>query len=104
MRKLEYLYLASQVAGAVTTLMSVCCLLIRPIRERVLGLADIREGMKCQLRSDMLRTYYRHGDSGTIRQYEYENFLTAYKAYKALGGNSFMDKIYREVQTWQILT
>ena len=101
---MEIMYAAGQAAGAVTALVSCVCLFIRPVRERVLGLADIREGMKCQLRSDMLRTYYRHRDTGTVRQYEYENFLAGYKAYKALGGNSFMDKIYREVQTWQILS
>lgn len=101
---MEYLQAAGQAAGAVTALVSCVCLFIRPVRERVLGLADIREGMKCQLRSDMLRTYYRHREERAIRQYEYENFLAGYKAYKALGGNSFIDKIYGEVQTWQIMS
>ena len=101
---MEFLLAVGQGAGLVTALVSCVCLLVRPVRERVLGLADIREGMKCQLRSDMLRTYYRHREERAIRQYEYENFLAGYKAYKALGGNSFMDKIYREVQQWQILS
>ena len=52
----------------------------------------------------MLRMYYRHCDAGTIRQYEYENFMYEYKAYKALGGNSFIDRIYAEVKTWHIET
>lgn len=55
-------------------------------------------GVKCQLRNDMLHIYYRHKDTEKIRQYEYENFVMLYEAYKALGGNSFIDKIYKEVQ------
>ena len=64
----------------------------------------VAEGVKCQLRSDMLQIYYRHTDTKTIRQYEYENFIMLYEAYKALGGNSFIDKIYNEVKTWQIIS
>lgn len=61
-------------------------------------------GMRCQLRSEMLRTYYHNHESGKIRQYEYENFVMLYEAYKALKGNSFIDKIYSEVKTWEIAT
>ena len=64
----------------------------------------ISNGVKCQLRSDMLRIYYNHRDSKTIRQYEYENFIYLYEAYKALKGNSFIDRIYAEVKTWRIET
>ncbi len=62
------------------------------------------EGVKCQLRSDMLRIYYDNKDSKHIRQFEYEHFIKCYEAYKALHGNSFIDKIYKEVQTWTIET
>ena len=62
------------------------------------------EGVKCQLRSDMLRIYYAHLNDKTIRQYEYENFVKLYEAYKALKGNSFIDKIYEEVKSWQIVS
>lgn len=67
-------------------------------------LEKIAEGNKCQLRSDMTRTYYHHKETGKIRQYEYENFVKLYEAYKALGGNSFIDKIYDEVKKWEIET
>lgn len=61
------------------------------------------KGMKCQLRSDMLKIYYANEKTQTIRQYEYENFVYLYDAYKALKGNSFIDKIYSEVKTWKII-
>lgn len=66
-------------------------------------LKKLIEGERCQLRSDMLRIYYAHQEEKTIRQYEYENFVKLYEAYKALKGNSFIDKIYKEVKTWQII-
>ncbi len=67
-------------------------------------ISKIAEGQKCQLRSEMLRIYYRNRNSGKIRQYEFENFVMLYDAYKALKGNSFIDKIYKEVQSWEIIT
>lgn len=66
--------------------------------------ARITAGARCQLRSDMLRTYYHHRETEVIRQYEYENFILAYEAYRALGGNSFMEKIHDEVRTWEVVT
>lgn len=62
----------------------------------------IINGIKCLLRSDMLQIYYRHKETDTIRQYELENFIFLYKAYKALKGNSFIDIIYKEVITWEV--
>ena len=35
---------------------------------------------------------------------EYENFIYLYEAYKALKGNSFIDKIYAEVKEWDVET
>lgn len=64
----------------------------------------IIQGIKCLLRSEMLRTYYHNKDKETIRQFELENFIALYKAYKALKGNSFIDKIYKEVMTWKVET
>lgn len=61
-------------------------------------------GMRCLLRSEMLRTYYHNKDRGKIRQFELENFVFLYKAYKALKGNSFIDKIYKEVMTWEVIS
>lgn len=68
------------------------------------NIKKISTGTKCQLRSEMLRIYYHHRERETIRQYEYENFVMLYEAYKALKGNSFIDRIYKEVQTWEIVS
>ena len=70
----------------------------------VVNMRRITSGVKCQLRSEMLNIYYHNRHTGKIRQYEYENFVLLYEAYKALKGNSFMDKIYKEVQAWEVIS
>ena len=70
----------------------------------IVSIMKISRGTRCQLRSEMLRIYYHHHDAKEIRQYEYENFVMLYEAYKALKGNSFIDRIYDEVKTWEITT
>lgn len=79
----------------------VLSLIIFPL---AIAIFNLIRGMRCQLRSDMLHIYYAHKDDGIIRQYELENFIYLYKAYKALRGNSFIDKIYKEVMTWKVIT
>lgn len=69
-----------------------------------ISLKKITEGQKCQLRSDMLSIYYHNREAKKIRQYEYENFVMLYEAYKALKGNSFIDKIYDELKKWEVIS
>lgn len=64
----------------------------------------LTNGIKCLLRSDMLSIYYHNRETETIRQYELENFVLLYNAYKALRGNSFIDKIYKDVMKWEVIT
>ena len=70
----------------------------------IVSIRKIATGTKCQLRSEMLRIYYHNRESGEIRQFEYENFVMLYEAYKALKGNSFIDKIHKEVESWEIVS
>ena len=101
---MQYLKLIAEICGSISAVVALAVLLVKPLRKWVFGMKQIENGQKCLLRSDMLRTYYRHREDGEIRQYEFENFLTTYKAYKALGGNSFIEHIYEEVQDWRIMT
>lgn len=64
----------------------------------------IIDGQRCQLRSEMLEIYYHNKDAKKIRQYEKENFMMLYGAYKALKGNSFIDTIYEDVRKWETIT
>lgn len=70
----------------------------------IVSIGKVMNGTRCLLRSEMLRIYYRHQDTGEIRQYEYENFVYLYEAYKKLKGNSFIDKVYAEVKKFKVIT
>ena len=86
------------------TLIGEIGVLISVIVPVIINIRKISNGTKCQLRSEMLRIYYHHHEKEVIRQYEYENFVMLYEAYKALKGNSFIDKIYDEVKKWEIVS
>ena len=100
---MEVLKTIAGYAGNICTIATCAALLIKPIRERLLGTADIREGQRCLLRSEIVRIYYRHVNDKQLHEYEYKNLTQCYKAYKALGGNSFIDHIYAEMQEWEII-
>lgn len=85
------------------TIATCAALIIRPVRERIMGTKALREGQRCLLRSEIVRLYYRHNDKNQLREYEYKNLTQCYEAYKALGGNSFIDHIYAEMQKWEII-
>ena len=70
----------------------------------IVSINKVMNGQRCLLRSEILRIYYHHQDSGQIRQYEYENFVMLYEAYKKLKSNSFIDKVYEEVKKWKVIT
>ena len=100
---MEWLAIFADVASDVTCIVALLVLVIKPIRKRLFADKEAREGQQCLLRSEIVRTYYRHIGERKMRQYEYENLSFCYKAYKALGGNSFVEHIYEEMQDWTIV-
>lgn len=89
---------------AIITLIGEISVLLGVIVPVIVSIRKIANGTRCQLRSEMLRIYYHNRERERIRQYEFENFVMLYDAYKALKGNSFIDKIYREVQKWEVVS
>lgn len=89
---------------ALTALIEELVVLIGAITPIFLSVRKVSNGQRCLLRSDMLSIYYHNREKKIIRQYEYENFVMLYEAYKALKGNSFIDKIYSEVKEWDVVT
>lgn len=88
----------------ITTLIAEVTILLSVIIPMIVWVLKIADGMKCQHRTDMLRIYYAHLETKEIRQYEYENFVMLYRSYKALKGNSFIDKIYNDIKTWKVVS
>lgn len=95
----------AQVCGFITAIAAAAALFVKPLRAKLFGLNEIREGQKCLLRSEMLQIYYKGKEhDNVLRQYEFENFCLLYAAYKAEKGNSFIDKINHEVQEMEVIT
>ncbi len=104
MRPIDTLFSAfADLARDVSAIAACAVLLIKPIRERFFGLEAQKEGLRSLLRSEIVRLYYRHKEDKKLREYEYKNLVSCYGAYKALGGNTFIDHIDREMQEWQII-
>ena len=95
---------AAALCSEITVILAALAMLIKPLRRKLLGLDKLTDALKCQLRHDMLHTYYRHREDKTIRQYEAEDFMYLYRGYKALGGNSFIDRIKSEIDEWEVVT
>lgn len=101
---LEVLRSIGSVASAIITLTTCITLLIKPIRNKMLGASLQAEGIKCLLRNEITNFYYKHKTSCEIKQYEWENLERIYNAYKKLNGNSFVDRIMKEIkELWMIV-
>ena len=71
---MESLSKLAALCSELTVILAALAMLIKPIRNKLLGLDKLTDALKCQLRHDMLHTYYRHREGRTIRQYELEDF------------------------------
>lgn len=96
-------------ASGIVCLLTLLSLLIKPVREWLLGIKEQRkstkeqqEGIKCLLRAEIVRLYYKHQDSQTLQEYEWGMLDACYQAYRRLGGNSFIVKLYEEMKKWSI--
>lgn len=98
----NFLEVIASHASDICAIATCAALIIKPIREWLMGTADIRNGQRCLLRSEIVRIYYRHADDQTLREYEYKNMDECYRAYKKLGGNSFIDHLHSEMEQWEI--
>ena len=92
-----------QGAKDICSIATCAALLIRPVREWIMGTEVIREGQRCLLRAEIVRIYYRHHDDRKLREFEFKNMQQCYDAYKKLKGNSFIDRIYNEMKEWDII-
>ena len=58
---------------------------------------------KCSLRNDILEIYDRCKEEKKITKWQLESIAFSYKQYKALKGNSFIDLLYKKVQTFEVI-
>ena len=60
-----------------------------------------REGTKCSLRNDILSIYNQYKSQKEIPLYDFEALSLSYSLYKKYKGNSFVDSVWAETQTWK---
>lgn len=60
------------------------------------------EGIKCLLRAGIVNQYYEYYDKQCIPFYKKEAIAKEYEAYKVLGGNSFIEDMMNEINTWRV--
>ena len=59
------------------------------------------EAIKSLLRASMVSTYYRYKKEKRIPYYEKESWYLEYESYKKLKGNSFIDDLKNEIDSWR---
>lgn len=90
-------------AAQICSVITLACLIIKPIREKLFGLEKIIEGQKSILRTSITKTYYKFLDKQEIPEYEKEAILKEYEAYVALGGNSFIQDLVEKMRNWKVV-
>lgn len=72
----------------------------------VQGKADL-EALKISardvLREKIMNIYHKNKHDRTMTEYEHEALIQYYKDYKALDGNSYIDKRYNRMKQWQVV-
>lgn len=100
----DQLTMILQILSLITSFAAAAAIIVKPIREKLFDTARTQEGQRCMLRAEMLSIYYRSKDAGgKIRQYDMQNFVLLYAAYKALDGNSFIDSINEKVKDMEVI-
>ena len=113
-------------AGAIVTIIGLAVMVIKPIREGFIKfitkttksddtaekLSQILDNMKkiteqneiqsealvSVIRNTIMHLYYQYKELGEISAYERENIEKLFKAYKSLGGNSFVADCVEEIR------
>lgn len=64
---------------------------------------SIHRGIKCTLRNDIVEVYEECKLKKEITKFQYETVCLSYEEYKRLKGNSFVDKLMKELETFKIV-
>lgn len=99
LQTLQIISLVISIPSAVIVLLTSVC---KPFRAWLFGRYRGQETDRCLLRDRITEIYYKHYHERQMRLYEYKDMEKLYMQYKKLKGNSFVDKIWEEVQGWTI--
>lgn len=111
---MEHFFSVVALCQGITTIVTLTILFVKPFRRWFLGVKERRaeraeddatekESVKCLLRSEIVRIYYANRERRSLHSFEYENVAMLYHAYKEMGGNSFVDRIWEDMSDWKII-
>lgn len=83
------------VVGFITT--GVLGYLVAKIKNYKKRDTNQEEALKCLLRSNITSKYYVYNEMGSIPIYEKENIDYMFEQYKLMGGNSYIERIVKEI-------
>ena len=83
------------VVGFITT--GVLGYLVAKIKNYKKRDTNQEEALKCLLRSNITSKYYVYNEMGSIPVYEKENIDYMFEQYKSMGGNSYVERIVKEI-------
>lgn len=95
---MEYLKELADTIGYISAIAGALIVIVKVYSEW----KKARNGQLCLLRNELLKIYYKHKDTEELPQYEAQNFTMMYDAYKARGGNSFIDEVHNHVIKWEL--
>lgn len=64
---------------------------------------SIQRGTKCSLRNDIVEIYEQCKPKKEITKYQLETVYLSFKEYKKLKGNSFVEKLVKEIEKFKII-
>lgn len=83
------------VVGFITT--GVLGYLVAKVKDYKKRDTNQEEALKCLLRSNITSKYYVYNEMGNIPIYEKENIDYMFEQYKLMGGNSYVERIVKEI-------
>lgn len=83
------------VVGFITT--GVLGYLVAKVKDYKKRDTNQEEALKCLLRSNITSKYYVYNEIGNIPIYEKENIDYMFEQYKLMGGNSYVERIVKEI-------
>lgn len=63
----------------------------------------LAESAKDVLREKIMALYHKNKRSRTLEEHEKEALVQYYKDYKAIGGNSYIDKYWVRMESWSVI-
>ena len=101
-KKMNGLGFAAVLIGYLTTIGGAAAVFWR-VWKKLRAIADAQQ---CVLRTRITELYYFHSDDSppTLREYQRQNLDELFDGYKALGGNHYVDDLYRKMRDSRVVS